>query len=337
MIWRRRKVGITRSKRNLQKAELMKTFEIGMYNSSRMALIHLGHMEKDAVEPFPPLSYRDMRRKETHLSRATGDSWLFDGTAWYLQSVVMITNTAMTSILSPRKGESDSDEPELLAGTQSRKRTGFKCDPRTPKRLKDIAPEGVGVESSAEESGAEMLPSKGGKAPEGKKGKTKGRGKKKPDGWIWMESLMRGQHQSEEKLAAYKKESDQVQWFRAEAEIGYRRDGKVWVGLAEREEGLNGVNGTSTYARMEAAMRRRLAHNAKVIFKSADSGAHHDWVSVTSFDEMVGKIDKWRDEVFKWMDDLRVPSGPGIDSFPSHVRWVHAHPPPGSENLSEAW
>ncbi|KAJ7693111.1 hypothetical protein B0H14DRAFT_2651484 [Mycena olivaceomarginata] len=315
----RGQVGITRSKRNLQKAELMKTFEIGMYNSSRMALIHLRHMEKDAVEPFPPLSYRDMRRKETHLSRATGDSRLFDGTAWYLQSGVTITNAATTSILSPRKGsvlsprkgESDSDEPELLAGTQSQKRTGFKRDPRTPKRQR--------------ESGAEMSPSKGGKAPERKKGKTKQRGKKKPDGWIWMESLMRGQHQSEEKLAAYKKENDQVQWFRAEAEMyhwleqyerkhteflrvieRYRRDSKVWVGLAEREEGLNGVNGTSTYARMEAVMRRRLAHNTEVIFKSADSGAHHDWVSATSFDEMVGKIDKWQDEVFKWMDDLGV-------------------------------
>ncbi|KAJ7810694.1 hypothetical protein B0H14DRAFT_3480369 [Mycena olivaceomarginata] len=277
----RGQVGITRSKRNLQKAELMKTFEIGMYNSSR-------------------------------------DSRLFDGTAWYLQSGMTITNTATTSILSPRKGS-------LLAGTQSRKRTSFKRDPRTPKHLRDIAPEGVGVESSAEESGAEMSPSKGGKAPEGKKGKTKERGKKKPDGWIWMESLMWGQHQSEEKLAAYKKESDQVQWFQAEAEMyrwleqyeqkhteflrvieRYRRDGKVWVGLAEHKEGLNGVNGTSTYARMEAAMRRRLAHNAEVIFKSANSGAHHDWVSATSFDEMVGKIDKWRDKVFKWMDDLGV-------------------------------
>ncbi|KAJ7738918.1 hypothetical protein B0H14DRAFT_2638388 [Mycena olivaceomarginata] len=173
-----------------------------MYNSSRMALVHLGHMEKDAVEPFPPLSYRDTRRKETHLSCATGDSRLFDWTAWYLQSGVRITDAAMTSILSPRKGsilsprkgESDSDEPELLAGTQSQKGTSFRRNPRTPKRLRDIAPEGVGVESSAEESGAEMSPSKGGKAPEGKKGKTKGRGEKKPDGWIWMESLMRGQH-----------------------------------------------------------------------------------------------------------------------------------------------
>jgi hypothetical protein len=50
--------------------------------------------------------------------------------------------------------------------------------------------------------------------------------------------------------------------------------------------------------------RWRLAHNAEMIFKSADSGAHHDWVSTTSFGEMVGKIDKWQDEVFKWMDDL---------------------------------
>jgi hypothetical protein len=65
-----------------------------------------------------------------------------------------------------------------------------------------------------------------------------------------------------------------------------------------------GVNGTSTYARMEAVMCQWLVHNTEVIFKSADSGAHHDWVSATSFNEMVGKIDKWRDKVFKWMDDL---------------------------------
>jgi hypothetical protein len=84
----------------------------------------------------------------------------------------------------------------------------------------------------------------------------------------------------------------------------YHRDSEVWAGLAEREEGVNGVNGTTTFARMQAAMHQRLEHNAKVIFKSADSGAHHDWVSATSFDEMVEKIDVWRDAVFKWMDDL---------------------------------
>jgi hypothetical protein len=81
----------------------------------------------------------------------------------------------------------------------------------------------------------------------------------------------------------------------------YHHNGKVWARLAECKEGLNGVNGTSTYVHLEAVMRQRLAHNAEVIFKSANSGAHHDWVSATSFDEMVGKIDKWRDKVFKWM------------------------------------
>lgn len=60
--------------------------------------------------------------------------------------------------------------------------------------------------SEAEESDPEMSPSKGGRAEEGTTGK-KGKGKKKGDGWIWMENLMRGQPQSEEKLAAYKKES----------------------------------------------------------------------------------------------------------------------------------
>jgi hypothetical protein len=86
--------GITRSQRNLQKAELMKMYEITIYNNARTALIYLGHMEKDAVVPYRPLSFRDTRRKETHLHRAKVDSRLFDGTAWYLQTGVTISSAA---------------------------------------------------------------------------------------------------------------------------------------------------------------------------------------------------------------------------------------------------
>ncbi|KAJ7732900.1 hypothetical protein DFH07DRAFT_968174 [Mycena maculata] len=53
--------GITRSQWNLQKAELMKAFEITMYNRARAALVHLGHMEKDDEEPYPPMDHRDTR------------------------------------------------------------------------------------------------------------------------------------------------------------------------------------------------------------------------------------------------------------------------------------
>ncbi|KAJ7758180.1 hypothetical protein DFH07DRAFT_772646 [Mycena maculata] len=53
-------------------------------------------------------------------------------------------------------------------------------------------------------------------------------------------------------------------------------------------------------------MYKRLEHNAKIIFKSAESGAYHDWVSATTFNELVSKIDGWRDEVFKWMDNMGV-------------------------------
>ena len=51
-------------------------------------------------------------------------------------------------------------------------------------------------------------------------------------------------------------------------------------------------------------MYQRLEHNAEVVFKSPESGAHHDWVSATTFDELVTKIDGWRGVVFKWMDDM---------------------------------
>ncbi|KAJ6632013.1 hypothetical protein B0H10DRAFT_2206416 [Mycena sp. CBHHK59/15] len=327
--------GVTRSQRNREKAELMKTYEIIMYNNARTALIHLGHMEKDAVEPYRPLSIRDTRRKETHLHRAKGDSRLFDGTAWYLQSGLTILSATVRSRLAPGKRDEgneddDDDDARLMAGTQTLKRAGFTNSQPTPKRLKDITPDDVNVESSssseAEESDAEMSPTKVGKQKAGKQKAGKERkSKKKPDGWIWLESMTRDQNLSEGKLAEYKKESDRVQWFRAEAEMyrwleqyerkhaegfrvieRFRRDSVVWAGLADHEEARNGVNGTATFARMQAAMHSWLEHNAKVIFKSAALGAHHDWVSATSFDELVTKIEGWRDVVFKWMDDMGI-------------------------------
>ncbi|KAJ6448174.1 hypothetical protein C8R47DRAFT_1085076 [Mycena vitilis] len=153
-----------------------------------------------------------------------------------------------------------------------------------------------------------------GKKP-GKKAVEKQRKSKKPDGWIWLESMVRGQNLGEGQLAKYKKESDKVQWHRAEAEMyrwleayerkhaegfrvreKFRRESEVWTKSADREEARSGgVNGSSTFCRMQATTYDRLRHNADVIFKSATLGAHHDWVSATSFDELLVKMDKWRD------------------------------------------
>ncbi|KAJ6607809.1 hypothetical protein B0H10DRAFT_1955943 [Mycena sp. CBHHK59/15] len=314
--------GITCSQRNLQKAELMKSFEITMYNNARAALIHLGHMTKDAVEPYQPLSHQDTRRKETHLHRAKGDLQLFDGTAWYLQRVVTILCAAVASTLSQGRGEqledSEDDEPRLLVGTQTLKQSGggFKHSQHSPKRLKEIALDDVDVESAAL-SEAEDTGEGGGK---------KAKSMRKRDGWIWLESMTQGQSMSDAKLAEYKKESDQVQWFCAEAEMYHRleqyeckhaelmhvverfhHDSVVWAGMVDREEVQNGgLNGVVMFAQMQAAMHRRLEHNAKVIFKSAELGAHYDWVSATSFNKLVTKIDKWREVVFKWMDEMRL-------------------------------
>ncbi|KAJ7505041.1 hypothetical protein B0H11DRAFT_1905115 [Mycena galericulata] len=101
----RGQAGITRSQSNVQKAHLMKMFEITMYNRARGALVYLGYIAKDAEEPYAPLSVRNTRRKETHLHRAKGDSRLFDGTAWYLQSGTTISHAAVTPILSPPSGK----------------------------------------------------------------------------------------------------------------------------------------------------------------------------------------------------------------------------------------
>ncbi|KAJ7838954.1 hypothetical protein B0H13DRAFT_2102522 [Mycena leptocephala] len=292
----RGQAGITRSKQSLQKAELMKSFEITM--------------------------------KDTHLHRATGDSQLLDGTAWYLQSGVKLSRAAVASTPSTINGDDDTedDEPRLLAGTQTLKHSGKtllqKVQTR-PKTSEGIVPEDVVVEASsseAEESDVDM--------PLGAKQAKQQRCVKKvkrSDGWIWLESMTSRQKLGEGKLAEYKRESDHVQWFRAEAEMyhrlevyerkhaelwriiqRYRRDSEVWGGRADREEASGGINGTVTFARMQAAMYKRLEHNAKVIFKSPDSGVHHDRVSAATFDELVLKIDQWRDEVFKWMDEMGI-------------------------------
>jgi hypothetical protein len=96
----------------------------------------------------------------------------------------------------------------------------------------------------------------------------------------------------------------------------YRHDTEVWVDRAshqeERIKGLNGreeelirdLHGTAMFARMQATMYRQLQHNAQIIFKSAESGAHHDWVLASTFNDLVAKVDRWHAEVFKWMDDM---------------------------------
>ncbi|KAJ7170409.1 hypothetical protein C8R43DRAFT_944924 [Mycena crocata] len=286
--------------------------------NGRDALVHLGHMAKDAMEPYLLLTHRGTRQKETHLHGATGDWRLFDGTAWYLQSGVTLKRPSAVWALSPTKRlREDDDETEFLMGTQTMKRASRTGSPRKRKRprgLKDIAPEDVVMESSASE--AEMSPSKGAI------GKLPARKKKAPkrDGWIWMESMaLHVAGVSDEKLVAYKKEKegDRVQWFHAEAEMyrwlelyewkhaelcrvitRFERDGVVWAGRADHTQSKNGgvMDGAVTC----------LQHNTVIIFKSADSGVHHDWASSTSYDKLVTKIDGWRDVVFKWMDGMGI-------------------------------
>ncbi|KAJ6478848.1 hypothetical protein C8R47DRAFT_983731 [Mycena vitilis] len=278
----RGQAGITRTKRSKQKAELMKVHEIDMYNRARTALIQLGHMEKDAVEPFPPMTDKDTWRKDTHLQRGRGDSRLFDGMAWYLQSGAQLSST-MPAVRRSIDTDDDGDaggshEPQLLAGTQTLKRAGVWFRRKVSTRR-----------------------------------------------WIPFDART-------DAMAG-----DEVQWFRAEAEM-YRRleqyeskhsemwrviqrfryDRAVWNAWADRAEERNGsCNGKATFGRMQAAMYKRLQHNASVMFRSADSGAHQDWVAVETydrdlqdwvatgtFDEMMTKMDRWRDVVFTWMDDM---------------------------------
>jgi hypothetical protein len=103
----------------------MKFFEMDMYNKARAALAHLGHMPKDATEPYPPLTLRDAHTKETHLHRMQGDLRLFDGTTWYLQSGGTVRGGGFASSLSPvKRCDEDEGQPQFMTGTQTLKHTG---------------------------------------------------------------------------------------------------------------------------------------------------------------------------------------------------------------------
>ncbi|KAJ7215080.1 hypothetical protein GGX14DRAFT_392335 [Mycena pura] len=259
--------GRTCTERNVQKARLMKTFEINMYNRVRAGLVTLGYMADDAVEPYPVLTLRDTRRKDTHLHRAKGDSRLFDGTAWYLQSGVHLSGEVVASPLGNKGRDSGDDEPQLLAG--------YSRSQRAPKRLRDIAPDDVVVEGALS----------GWKEGRGRVPETTGNWRSTSGKWFRAEAEM--YHWLE-------------QYERKHAElwriiVRYLRDGEVWMRSADQ---VAQQMGAATFARMQAAMYRRLEHNAKAIFKSADSA--------TTYDELVMQIDMWRDLVLKWMDEMDI-------------------------------
>ncbi|KAF7288499.1 CxC2 domain-containing protein [Mycena indigotica] len=272
--------GITRSQRNEQKGHLVKDHEINTYNRARDALVDLDHIKKDSDQPFPTLSRRDTRRKETHLHRAKGDSRLFDGTAWYLQSGTKIASKSISSLLQPLSdGASDSeDEPQLLTGTKTLKRSGPQKSPRPAKRVKDILPN-TSDEDEAAENGTTNSPG----PPQGRtpkrlhKNKSPMKKATKSDGWIWMDSWTKGHISNDSKVAEYKQEADRVQYLRAEAEMyrwleQYERkhaelwrvierfghDATVWEGLANRAEAQNGCNTMLGASRSRDGLRRSI-------------------------------------------------------------------------------
>ncbi|KAJ7805140.1 hypothetical protein B0H13DRAFT_1930325 [Mycena leptocephala] len=120
--------------------------------------------QSDVVEPYLPLTQQDMQQKETHLHHAKGDSQLFEGTAWYLQSGVKISSAVVPSPFGNEERDSEDDEPHLLVGTQTLKCSGFTKGQQAPKCLRDIVLDNVVVDgplsSKAEDSNLEMLLSK---------------------------------------------------------------------------------------------------------------------------------------------------------------------------------
>ncbi|KAJ7053716.1 hypothetical protein C8F01DRAFT_1064577 [Mycena amicta] len=141
------------------------------------------------------------------------------------------------------------------------------------------------------------------------------------EGWIWKDDALSVPSETNENVAEFKKESERVQWFRAEAEVfrwleqyerkhaelwrviqRFRRDAAVWTKRADQMQ-RNKSLGAAAYARMHAAMWARVATKAELTFKDGN-GAHKSWVQAASFDDLVARIDATRDRLFEWMQEL---------------------------------
>ncbi|KAF7345166.1 CxC2 domain-containing protein [Mycena sanguinolenta] len=320
----RGQAGKSRSSRAIQKAMMVKVLEITMYNVARDALIVLGGVVDGPDAAYPPLTMRDTSRKETHLFRANGDSRRFDGAAMYLKDGLSLPDATLASSSARQDVGGVRDEsPERMVGTQTLKRAGFTKKPDRPtKRLKKSPEEEEPI--PAEESDPDS--DAGGKsASPAKKARERPRKQTKSDGWIWMEGMIGREGATSEKMAEYKRESDRVQWFRAEAEM-YRwreqwerkhaemmrviarfvRDAEVWNKCADHIETSKQRMGAVTYAREQAAIYRRLAHNAQITFKDPKSAAHADWVAAETFEDLIRRIDASRELDFKWMDEMGI-------------------------------
>ncbi|KAJ7060080.1 hypothetical protein C8F01DRAFT_1370271 [Mycena amicta] len=291
--------------RKAEQGEMLLDLEITIYNIAREALVHLGYMAADALKPFPPMKRSDTSRKDTHLFRMRGDSRVIGADSWRLLSgnsdATMLLEDISGHAGAPEASESESDPDELsppAAGVQTRKRAG--PSHRSPVKQR--------------------------KTTSGAKSRVKVQ-KERTDGWIWSSDALMIPGETNKNVAAFKAESERVQFFRAEAEFfrwleqyeckhielfrvieRFRRAAEVWRKRAEQmasKKLKNPANqGAVIYARTQAAMWGRLRDRAAETFRSAESGANSHWVTATSFEGLVEKIAASRDELLSWMDDF---------------------------------
>ncbi|KAJ7197719.1 hypothetical protein GGX14DRAFT_573869 [Mycena pura] len=251
-------------------AQMLRNVEIMAYNAARDALVTLKHMKADATDPFPPMKVSDTIRKDTHLFRMRGDSRIVNAAAWRL---LASGAPALVEDISGHTVGGDSDE-DSEQGTQMNKRTA-------PNRLSPA-----------------------------KRRKTNSRTGAKPnkvlkEGWIWKDDALSMPSKTNENVAEFKQKS-QRQYERKHAEFWrairrFRRDADVWRKRADNSTSPGAV----AYARMQVAMWTRVATKTASSFKDGP-GAHKSWTQATSFQDLVSRIEKTREHLFGWMDELGI-------------------------------
>ncbi|KAJ7052995.1 hypothetical protein C8F01DRAFT_1331136 [Mycena amicta] len=282
----RGQAGITRAQRSKAMAEMLRDLEITTYMDARNALICLGHMDAGADKPFPPMTPADTVRKDTHVFRMRGDSRIVKSATWSLLSTDIDVTSLMEDISGHSMGEleaSDAEDSPMLGTVTKKRAAGTRTSPA--KRQKTAA------------------------TPRAEK----------EDGWIWKPEAVSLPTETNENVAAFKAESEQVQYFRSEAEAfrwleqyerknvelwrvteRFRRDSEVWKQRAEQAV----EPGAVCYARHQAAMAKRLSAYARKNFQDRSLGANVDWIQATSFEDLVSRIERSRNTTFKWMDEL---------------------------------
>ncbi|KAK7033985.1 hypothetical protein VNI00_012612, partial [Paramarasmius palmivorus] len=294
----------TRSEKEVANAFSRRDRLIIRYNHARQALINLGLVDpKDTNSPYPHMRPADTHRLRVNIRRQAGDSRRSDGMLWRLGAASeFLLGVKHDETLPIGFGEAYrfAKHPSMTQVTQ---RESAPTGPRPRKNGTEeekLSQGSVTEEPDVEDNGAMVTTANG----------------KKEDGWIWKKNARTTLNEQE--MKEWEEEGDRVQWMCAEAEMyrwmeqlkikhvefertiaHFKKMEEVWVLMAV----WGATPGYSAHAFRQGTFFRNLATQALSRYHSVchPAFAHQDKDMI-----LADKVQEWRNEQLKWMDDMGI-------------------------------